>query len=81
MVLFFCIILWLFFLISSKKYQTPKLNTDAMAFGHTHISYNEKFGDFTVLNPINIKYVRIYGAIGVENSKIETAVCAFFNIM
>ena len=67
--------------LDALKKRGKEMSADVIVYGHTHIPYNEKFVDFTVLNPGSIKYGRTYGIIEVENGRIRTAVCDFLNIM
>ena len=57
-----------------KEYAKEK-GCDMAVFGHTHIPYNENFGDFSLLNPGSAKYNRTFGVIEIENGKIKSAVC------
>ena len=71
---------------SEENYQTLKkkayeVGAEVVVFGHTHIAYNEKLVDLTILNPGSIKYGRTYGVIEVENGKIGTATCECGYIM
>lgn len=61
------------------RYETLKkrgleLGCDAVVFGHTHIAYNENFGNIVLMNPGSAKYGMNYGIIEIENGVLKTAV-------
>lgn len=51
------------------------LKCDCAVFGHTHVPFNQNFGDIVVLNPGSIKYGRTYGVIEIENGFVKSAIC------
>lgn len=61
------------------RYETIKkrgleLGADVVVFGHTHIPFNQNFGNITIINPGSVKYTRNYGIIEIDNDKIGTAI-------
>lgn len=48
---------------------------DIIVFGHTHIPFNEKTADCSIINPGSIKYGRTYGVIEIDKERIGIAVC------
>ena len=64
--------------IKQKGYS---LGCDLVVFGHTHIPYNENFGDIILLNPGSAKTSRTFGVIETENDRLRTAICEFNNNM
>jgi len=61
------------------RYETIKkrgleFDADVVVFGHTHIPFNQNFGNITILNPGSVKYTRNYGIIEIDNDKIGTAI-------
>ncbi len=60
----------------SLKNRGLELGCEMVVFGHTHVPYNENFGEITLLNPGSAKYSQTFGVIEVENGKIKSAVCS-----
>ena len=61
------------------RYETIKkrgleLDADVVVLGHTHIPFNQNFGNITIINPGSVKYTRNYGIIEIDNDKIGTAI-------
>ena len=49
---------------------------DLAVFGHTHVAYNNNFGQFFLLNPGSIKYGLTYGVVEIEDGRLRTAICS-----
>lgn len=61
----------------SLKKKGEEIGCDLVVFGHTHIPYNEAFGNITLLNPGSAKYTRTFGVIEIENGILKTSVIDF----
>ena len=63
-----------------EKYQAilqkaRKEKANLAVFGHTHIPYDQHYGDLILLNPGSLTYSGTYGVVEIENGKLRAAVC------